>query len=407
MQVLLVTHYFPPEIGAPQVRLADVAARWAATGDDVTVLTGMPNHPTGVVPPEYRRRARAEERVDGYRVVRTWLYATPNEGVFKKTLGHLSFMVTSVLLGGHRAGPADVVVVSSPTFLSILSAWFLARRKRARLIVEVRDLWPAIFVELGILKNRAVIRALERVELAAYRAADAVVTVTDGFRDDLIQRGVPAQKVHTIFNGADVDRFRASPEDAASQRARLGVDPDETVVLYAGAHGISHGLVSVADAAAKLRDEPVRFVFVGEGAAKRDLANRVAELGLGNVLMLPGVPHDDVPALLAAADICLAPLRDVPLFATFVPSKIFEYLAAGRPVIGAVTGEPAAILRRAGAVVVPPEDPAALADAVRELRADRDRREAIGAEGRRYVAEHFDRALLATRYHDLLADVVG
>ena len=407
MRVLLVTHYFPPEIGAPQVRLADLVGRWAASGDDVTVLTGMPNHPTGVVPPEYRRRVRVEEQVGGYRIVRTWLYATPNEGVFKKTLGHLSFMITSVLLGSRRAGPADVVVVSSPTFLSILSAWFLARIKRAKLVVEVRDLWPAIFVELGILRNRTIIRALERVELAAYGAADVVVTVTDGFRDDVIARGVPAQKVHTIFNGADVGRFHVSPEAAAAQRARLAADAGELVVLYAGAHGISHGLVSVADAAAKLRDEAVRFVFVGEGAAKRDLANRVAELGLSNVTMLPGVPHEDVPALLAAADVCLAPLRDVPLFATFVPSKIFEYLAAGRPVIGAVTGEPAAILRRAGAVVVPPEDPGALADAIRELRADPARREEIGEQGKRYVAEHFDRGLLAARYHQLLADIVG
>ena len=132
MRVLLLTHYFAPEIGAPQVRLADLAQQWSAAGDAVTVLTGLPNHPTGIVPPAYRGRARMEERTDGYRVVRTWLYATPNEGVLKKTLGHLSFMITSVVLGARKSGPADVVVVSSPTFLSILSAWFLARVKRAK-----------------------------------------------------------------------------------------------------------------------------------------------------------------------------------------------------------------------------------------------------------------------------------
>src|SRR5437764_10825183 len=159
MRILLVTHYFPPEIGAPQARLSELARHWAASGEDVTVLTGMPNHPTGVIATGYRRRLMVDEQVDDYRVVRTWLYATPNEGFVKKTLGHLSFMCSSVLLGARRTGQADVVVVSSPTFFSILSAWLLARVKGARLVVEVRDLWPAIFVELGVLRNRWLIIA--------------------------------------------------------------------------------------------------------------------------------------------------------------------------------------------------------------------------------------------------------
>ena len=158
MRILIVTHYFPPETGAPQARLSALAAAWAADGDDVTVLTGMPNHPTGVIPPEYRGAIRRRERRGGYRVLRTWLYATPNEGIARKTIGHLSFMVSSVLLGWRASGPADVVVVSSPTFFAIGAGWLLARLKRARLVVEVRDLWPAIFTELGVLTNRRIIR---------------------------------------------------------------------------------------------------------------------------------------------------------------------------------------------------------------------------------------------------------
>ncbi|WP_445548315.1 glycosyltransferase family 4 protein, partial [Frankia sp. CiP1_Cm_nod1] len=214
MRVLLITHYFPPEVGAPQARLAETARAWAADGLDVTVLTGMPNHPTGVVPPEYRGAWQRIERRDGYRVIRTWLYATPNEGIVRRTLSHLSFTVTSVLLGGRAAGAADVVVVSSPTFFPLGSAWLLARLRRARLVVEVRDLWPAIFVQLGVLRDRRVIAALERLEMAAYRAADAVVTVTDGFRDDIVGRGIPADKVHTIHNGADLSRFSPAPPAA-------------------------------------------------------------------------------------------------------------------------------------------------------------------------------------------------
>lgn len=405
MRVLVVTHYFPPETGAPQARLSELARSWAEAGDDVTVLTGMPNHPTGVVPPEYRGRWRCDERVDGYRVLRTRLYATANEGVARKTLGHLSFMLSSVALAGRRSGPADVVVVSSPTFFSIFSAWLLARAKRARLVVEVRDLWPAIFVELGVLRSRPLIRVLEALELAAYRAADAVVVVSEGFRDHIVGRGIPAAKVHTVRNGVDLDRFSPAPPDAgtAATQARLGAAPGQTLVLYVGAHGISHGLVGVADAAAKLAGEAIHFAFVGEGAAKAQLRKHVEGLSLSNVTLLPGVPRDEVPGLLAAADICLAPLRDVPLFATFIPSKIFEYLAAGKAVVGSVRGEPARILSDAGAVVVDPEDAGALAGAIRDLAADPARRAEMGERGRRHVAEHFDRRHLAARYRELLS----
>ncbi|WP_163551914.1 glycosyltransferase family 4 protein [Candidatus Frankia alpina] len=408
-RVLVVTHYFPPEIGAPQARLSETARAWAADGLDVTVLTGMPNHPTGVIPPEYRGSWLRTERIDGYRVVRTRLYATPNEGVVRKTLSHLSFMVSSVLLGGWRAGPCDVVVVSSPTFFPLGSAWLLARLRRARLVVEVRDLWPAIFEQLGVITDPRVLGLLERLELAAYRAADAVVTVTEGFRDDIVRRGITADKVHVVRNGVDLDRFRPDTPTPAGLRARLGAPGPETLVLYIGAHGISHGLASVADAAARLGDaQPgetrIRFAFVGEGADKRRLAEHVRSLGLTNTLLHDGVPREQVSGVVAAADICVVPLRDVPMFDTFIPSKMFELLAAGRPVIGAVRGEAARILTAAGQVVVPPQDPEALAAAVAQLATDPDRRARMGRTGRAHVERHFDRDELARHYRRLLFD---
>ena len=427
MRVLIVTHYFPPEIGAPQARLSGLAATWAADGDGVTVLTGMPNHPTGVLPPAYRRAVRRREHRDGYRVIRTWLFATPNEGVARKTLGHLSFMVSSVLLGWRASGPADVVVVSSPTFFSILSGWLLARLKRARFVVEIRDLWPAIFVELGVLTNRRVIGMLERLELAVYAAADQVVVVSEGFRADLLRRGVPQEKVHTIRNGVDLGRFTPAGDSSAEHhelRARLGAGPDDCLVLYAGTHGISQGLSAIADAAAVLDDaggsvgtrtsgsaadraaaldrRAIRFAFVGDGADKHRLQRRVEELGLRNVVLLPGVPSAEMPALLAAADICLVPLRNVPLFTTFIPSKMFEYLAAGKAVIGSVAGEAAQILAQAGAVVVPPEDSGSLAAAIAALAADPQLRTEIGRVGRAFAERCYDRAALAREYRKIL-----
>jgi glycosyltransferase involved in cell wall biosynthesis len=407
VRTLIVTHYFPPETGAPQARLSALARQWAADGDQVTVLTGMPNHPTGVLPPEYRGALRRRERRDGYAVLRTWLYATPNEGVARKTLSHLSFMVSSVLLGWRASGRADTVVVSSPTFFSIGAAWLLARLKRARFVVEVRDLWPAIFVELGVLSSRRLIRLLERLELAAYAAADEVVVVSDGFRANLIERGVPAAKVHTIRNGVSLDAFDPATPADPYLRLGLGARPGQCLVLYAGTHGISQGLPEAALAATRLTGRPVHLAFVGEGADKARLRHQVTELGLANVTLANAVPADVMPALLASADILLVTLRDIPLFATFIPSKMFEYLAAGRPVIGAVAGEAAQILREAGAVVVPPGDAAALARAIRDLAADPDRQRALAAQGRAYVERFFDRAELARQYRKIIQAPAG
>jgi glycosyltransferase involved in cell wall biosynthesis len=401
VRTLIVSHYFPPETGAPQARLSELAAAWAAAGDQVTVLTGMPNHPTGILPAEYRGAIRRRERRDGYAILRTWLYATPNEGIARKTLSHLSFMISSVLLGWRASGRADTVLVSSPTFFSIGSAWLLAKIKRARLIVEVRDLWPAIFVELCVLTNRRLIGLLERLELAAYAAADEVVVVSDGFRANLIGRGVPADKVHTIRNGVAVHRFDPAAGADPYLRVGLGARPDECLVLYAGTHGISQGLPEAAEAAVALAGHPVHLAFVGEGSDKPRLRRRVSELGLSNVTLAKAIPSELMPSLLATADILLVTLRDVPLFATFIPSKMFEYLAAGRPVIGAVAGEAAQILREAGGVVVPPGDTAALAAAITGLAADPQRRAAIAASGRAYVERFFDRAELARQYRKI------
>jgi glycosyltransferase involved in cell wall biosynthesis len=407
VRICLLCHYFAPEPGAPQARLLESARTWVEEGHDVTVLTGFPNHPTGTLGPGDRGRLFREEWIDGIRVLRSWLYATPNRGFVKKTLGHLSFMATAVLVGGARAERPDVVVVSSPTFFSVLSAYVLARLWRCPFVFEVRDLWPAIFTELGVLQNRRVIRALEALEMFLYRAAARVVTVTEGFRRVITERGIDPGKVVTITNGVDTGFFRPAT-DRRAHRREIGVE-GRFVVLYLGAHGISHALARILEVADRWRDVPeALFLFVGEGAEKAALVARAGEMGLGNVRFLPGVPKERVPIHYGAADVCLVPLRNVPLFTTFIPSKLFEILGCGVPVVASVAGESAEILGRSGgARIVPPEDVAGIDAALRELHADPSLRARLGETGRRFVRRHYDRAALARRYLDLLRETTG
>lgn len=407
MRIALLYHYFHPEIGAPSARLHSLARNFRSLGHEVVVVTGFPNHPTGVIPPVYRGRLTAKEDIDGVVVLRNWIFATPNEGVVKKTLGHLSFMLTSVCLGGPRMGSVDVIVVSSPTFFSVISAWALSKLKGVPFVFEVRDLWPAVFVDLGIIKNRLVIRMLEALEMFLYRRSAAVVTVTESFRKDILSRGIPSSKVVTITNGVDLKDFSPGRPDHALETL-LGVG-GRFVILYLGAHGISHALEAILRSAQALQEQrDLLFVFVGEGAEKRKLVDCAKKWGLENVRFLDGQPRDRALDFYRLADIALVPLRDVPLFDGFIPSKMFEIMACAKPIVASLRGEAADILTSSkAAVVVSPEDSRAIAGAILELKNDRPRMEKMGEAGRSFVKKHYQRRMLAERYSKLLESIVA
>jgi len=395
VRIAYVSHYFVPEPAAPAARVHEFARAWVRAGHDVTVLTSFPNHPLGQIPPAYRGRAWATECLDGMRVLRCWLFATPNRGVGRRGLDHLSFMATAVLLGLPRLGPVDVVIASSPTLFSALSAWLIARIKRVPFVLEVRDLWPEAILSLGLMRPGPVARALQGLADFLYAQAAHVVVVTEAFSDRLAARGVPRSKLTVIPNGADTALFAREP-----------IAHDGFVVAYVGTHGLSHGLGAVLDAAA--RSPAATFVLVGDGADRDRLLDERNRRRLENVEMRPSVPKAEVPGLYAGADACLVPLRNVPLFDAFVPSKLFEVLTAGRPVIGAVRGEARAILERSGgALLVEPEDGPGIAAAVERLRADPDLRRRLGEAGRAFARAHYDRDALAARYLGLLQTVVG
>jgi glycosyltransferase involved in cell wall biosynthesis len=376
----------------------------------VTVVTGFPNHPTGILRAEDRGKLWATEQINGIRVLRNWLYATPNEGIVKKTLGHLTFMVTAVLFGLPRLGKIDVLIASSPTFFPIISAWIISLIKRIPFVFEVRDLWPAVFVDLGVLKNPWLIKILEMVEMFLYRRAALVVTVTESFRDTLIKRGIPGDKIVTVTNGADIELFQPDGNGNHPRqeiRQEYGLE-NKFTVMYLGAHGISHSLETVVRAAEILRDETgICFLLVGEGAEKNKLVELKQQLNLTNLMMLPGQPKARVPGFYQAADVCLVMLRDVPLFTTFIPSKMFEIMAAARPIIGAVKGESEEILERSGnAFMIEQENPASLAAAVRQLLSDPVRCEQMAAKGRDFVIKNYSRESLAEKYMKALVSTL-
>ena len=405
MRIAYVCHYFVPEPAAPAARVHEFARAWVRAGHNVSVITTFPNHPVGRIAPEYRGRWWSTERLDGIRVLRCWLYAVPNRGVGRRGLDHLSFMLTCLLFGLPRIGRVDVVIASSPTLFSALSAWLIARIKRVPFVLEVRDLWPEAIVELGLMQPGPGVRLLQRLARFLYARAARVVVVTEPFADRLAAQGIPRAKLVVIPNGADTRLFAPSVLNQDAARSTLGLN-GRFVVAYVGSHGLSHGLGAMLDAAAAQPE--VNFLMVGDGADRDRLLAERDRLRLDNVEMRPSVDKSLVPALYAAADACVVPLRDVPLFETFVPSKLFEVLAAGRPIVGAVRGEAREILvRSGGALLVEPERGDQLAEAIERLRQDASLRAELGRRGRAFAEQFYDRDALADRYLRVLQEVVA
>ncbi len=394
--ILFITPYYPPEKAAPAVRISETAQRLVKRGYQVTVLTTVPNYPTGIVPPEYRGRAVQREICDGVHVVRVWSYTTPNKDFLRRILAQLSFACLAPLLGGKDVGHPDIMIVESPPLFDAIAARLLAWRKHCPFIFTVSDLWPESAVQLGMLRNRLLIRLAECLEWSTYQRAGAVWAVTEGIRYTLIQRGLHPKHVFLLTNGVDTGKFR--PLAQVQARAELGWD-DRFTILYAGTHGLAHGLTTVIDAAEQIRDRnDIHIVLVGDGAAKADLVTQAQRRNLENVTFLDPQPHDRIPLFLAGADACLISVRKLPLFEGALPSKMYEAMACARPIILAVAGEARRLVEQeAGAALyVEPENAAALVSAILYLREHPDVAELLGKRGRAFVEARFDREQLVT-----------
>jgi len=405
MRILYLSQYFPPEMGAPAARVSELSREWARLGHRVTVLTGFPNHPTGVIPPDYRGELWRREEKEGVQIVRTPIFAAANRGVARRSLAYVSYALSSALVGPLLAEKPDVIVATSPQFLTALSGLWLSKLLRAPFVFEVRDLWPRSIVEVGALpKDHLGIRALEQLERMLYRKADRIVAVTDSFVDEIAAHGIDRKKISVITNGVDLELFQ--PRDRAADRARLGLPRDAFLASYVGTHGMAHGLGTLLEVARRLRERGgaasnVLLLLLGEGAEKPKLVAEAKAAGLTNLLFWDQRPRDEVAQVLSASNACLVMLKDAPLFRTVIPSKIFECMGAGRAVVSTVEGESRRILEAAGCgLFSPPEDAGALSDLLAGLAADPARLDAMGMSGRAHALAHYSRPALARRYLD-------
>jgi len=403
MKILYVSQYFPPEPGAPAARVYENCRAWVKSGADVSVLTAFPNHPTGVVPQEYRGKLYQSEESAGIKVHRVFIYPAANRGFWGRSLNYISFALSALIFGVFKIKPPDIVVATSPQFLVALSGYLLARILRARFVFEVRDLWPASIVAVGALQEGSVlVRLLEMLEGYLYRHADHIVVVTKPFKRLIKSKGVPDSKISVLENGVDLNLFRAGPkpQDLLHEHKLDG----KFVVSYIGTVGMAHGVGMILSAAKQMKElKDIHFVVVGEGAERAELCARAEKEGLTNVSFFGAVPRPKVREWIVASDVCAVTLRNEALFRKVIPSKMFEIMACARPIILSVGGESARLLKKSRAgIIIDPENFDQLGAAMLRLKEQPGDMLEMGANGRAFVEAHFDRNVLANSYLELL-----
>ena len=402
-RLLLLTQYFVPEMGAPQVRLSELGERLVELGWTVEALTAVPNYPTGRVFPGYSRWRPRIETVGRIRVARVPMFAAKT-GIVKRLLSYGSFVVASALLGPALCSPPSIIFVESPPLFVGFSARFLSLAWGAPYVFNVSDLWPESAIRMGVLRRGVIANLMERFELSFYRGAAGVTGQTEETVAS-IRRRAPGVQTEVITNGVDPTRFGRHLATGEA-RALLGSEPGP-VFLYAGLLGWAQGLGQVLDLARELPEEaPGRFVLVGDGPEREQLAARIKREGLRRVRLLPAQPREAVPALLSAADGAIITLGlHLP---GAVPSKIYEAMASELPILLVATGEAALRVERAGCgLAVPPGHAGSLRAAYQRLAGDAALRRKLGDAGRRAAEGEYDRAAIARKLDAFLSRCLG
>jgi len=399
MKILFFSHYFPPEVNAPASRTHANCKRWAAAGHRVTVITCAPNCPDGVVYKGYRNRLFQREVMDGIEVIRVWTFLAPNKGTFLRIVNYLSYMVSGIVVGIFKKKP-DIMIATSPQFFCGWAGIIAGRLKNVPLLLEIRDIWPESIIAVGAIKNVTVIRFIEWWEKKMYRLARHIIAVGEGYKQQLLGKGVSSQRISVVMNGVDKSMFFPRPTDT-KLKSQLGIT-DKFVCSYVGTIGLAGGLEVVLRAALILEEmkrDDIVFLLVGSGAMRDDLEAEQKRIGLSNVIFTGQLEKSEMPAILSISDAVLVHLTKTDLFLTVMPSKIFEAAGMARPIICGVAGYAAELVKKAGGgICIEPENPGELVDAIDFLAGHPDKGKKMGESGYKFITEHYDRDILAENY---------
>jgi len=404
LRILFLTHFYPPEMGAAAARLHGLARWLVKGGHQVTALTGFPNYPTGNIPKEYKRRIVASEKLNGVNVLRTWVFATSHRSSIRRLLNYFSFVVSAIITGISLKNSFDVILVSSPPLFVGVAGNFLSKVFKIPFVLDLRDLWPEVAIEAGAFTEKNLLIKWSRL-LAdfIYRRAAHLTPVTESKRERLISRNVEKERMTVITNGVDFDRLDKSWK--YDWRVELG-NTGKFVVTYTGLIGIAQGIGVAVEAAELVKDNPnIHFLIVGEGVERDDLIDRVQQLQLTNITFVPLQPRAAIPSLIAASDVALVPLVSREL-QDAVPSKLLEAWACQKAVILAAEGEAAELVRTSrGGIVISPNNPHELAEAVNSLCQDQNLIDQYAEAGYLFVRERFDRRRAALEMENVLKRV--
>lgn len=403
MRVLIVTQYFPPERGAVR-RLFEFARHFVKNGHQVSVLTAVPNYPDGIVPPKYRGKFFSVEKMDGITVYRSWVLAAANQFPGKRMIGFLTFLVTAVINSFRIKDQFDIVLASTPPVTTPVIGWIISKIRRCKFLIEVRDLQPESSEEFGNLNPSLFTRMIKKVMHSLYHRADRVIGVTDGISEFMLNLGVDPNKVVTIKSGVGAEFFDAGVNGI---RRSFGWD-DKFLVVYSGTLGWVRPLETVIEAARKLADEPsIHFVFIGDGQKRVALQNMVRDYGLKNVSFIGLQPLETIPYFLKTSDVLIESLKEVAVSRMAFPSKVYEYMAAGRPIIfGGRDGEAIRELNRAGgAITYAPDSPEELSEVIMRLRSGEIDGELLGEKYRKHITLHHHRQVWADKYQKFLEEI--
>lgn len=408
MKLLLLSQYFPPEVGAPQNRLFELALRLQKNGLQITVLTAMPNYPQMEIYPAYKGKSYLRETLGGITVHRSAIYVSKNRGIFARLRNYFSFVLSSARCASKLESQYDLLFCESPPLFLGYSAMYLARKKKAKLIFNVSDLWPESAEKLGVVSNPILLKLAYRLEAKLYRRAALVTGQTQGICDSITSR-FPEVKTYWLPNGVDLQYYDPAKVQAGDWRKRHGFSEKDILVLYAGIIGIAQGLETVLRAAEQLKEhQDLKWVLLGSGPEKEKLLELKQKLGLTQVYFLEAVPKIEMPAILKSVNAAVIPLKKLELFKGAIPSKIFEALAMELPVLLAVDGEARKLFVEQGhcAFYVEPENGKDLARTLLKLKEDPEAGREMAQRGRAYVNRIFNRDNIANAFCEELKKYV-